>query len=340
MTQRTSLRYAQRGLTLLELMVAMVLALLVAMAAAGALFIARQGFSNVDSAAQLRDNARFAQDLIQRIGVQTGFKSFQYAAETTPASNAGITANPPPNIFGLNNSSRASKNVTWDSGSSRTSSSALGYGSDILVFRFQTNAINSASSASDGTMIDCMGISPSQAPTSRSDRMVSILYVDTSNDGEPSLMCARSDTGDAPYDVQPVIQGVENFQVLYGVDGIGPGNTTVPIPSSTYDSVPERYLRADQLTIAGNEAATYANWQRVRSIRVGMVLRAASGSAVDRSSQTYYPLGPSKSSASASTGSAFASTSDPGTTFTPTPDGRLRQEVTFTVHLRNYQGDL
>ncbi len=30
-------------------------------------------------------------------------------------------------------------------------------------------------------------------------------------------------------------------------------------------------------------------------------------------------------------------TNDPGTVFTPTADGRLRQVVTFTVHLRNNQ---
>jgi type IV pilus assembly protein PilW len=132
---------------------------------------------------------------------------------------------------------------------------------------------------------------------------------------------------------------VENFQVLYGVDGIAPGNTTVPIPSAA-DSIPERYLRADQLTVAGNDVATYANWQRVRSIRIGVVLRGPPGSAVDSSSQTFYPLGVSKGSASGAKGSGFANnTTDPGTVYTPTSDNRLRQVVTFTVHLRNFQGE-
>ncbi|KAB7535791.1 hypothetical protein ET532_027825, partial [Verminephrobacter sp. Larva24] len=75
---------------------------------------------------------------------------------------------------------------------------------------------------------------------------------------------------------RPIISGVENFQVLYGVDGIGPANTAVP---GTTDRVVDRYLRADQLTVSGsqpasiNKAATYANWRRVRSIRIGVVLR-------------------------------------------------------------------
>ena len=152
-------------------------------------------------------------------------------------------------------------------------------------------------------------------------------------------MCSRSNTGDAPYDTQPLVQGVENFQVLYGVDGVAPGNTVVPIAAAP-DSIPERYLRADQLTVAGNDIATYANWRRVRSIRIGVVLRGAPGSAVDRTSQTFNPLGVSKGSPSGTPGSAFAdNTNDPGTVFAAAADGRLRQAMTFTVHLRNFQGE-
>ena len=322
---------------MVELLVAMVIALLIAIAAAGALFVARQGFTNVDAAAQLRDNARFAQDTLQRVGVQVGFKSLQYAATQQSSNVDGISVSAP-NVFGLNNASRTSAS-TWDAGTTRTANSA-GYGSDILVLRYQTNTTSDNSTSSDGTMIDCMGIGSTAPPSSRDDGMVSILHVGVGSDGEPSLMCSRSATGTAPYDTQPLIQGVENFQVLYGVDGIAPGNTTVPIAASTADSVPERYLRADQITVNGNDPATYANWQRVRSIRIGMVLRSSVGTAIDKSSQTFYPLGAAKSAATAAIGSAFASTSDPGTTFTPTVDGRLRQVVTFTIHLRNYQGDL
>ncbi|QXZ10155.1 PilW family protein [Comamonas sp. Y33R10-2] len=330
-------RARQHGLTLVELMVAMVLALLISMAAAGALFIARQGFTNVDAAAQLRDNGRFAQDLLQRIGTQAGFKSLQFAATSQPTSTDGISDTPAPNVFGLNNASRTISN-TWDAGTTRASGS-VGYGSDILVLRYQVSTSAVSSTTSDGTMIDCMGISPTAIPTDRQDRIVSILHIGVAN-GEPSLMCSRSDTGAANYDSQPLVQGVENFQVLYGVDGIAPGNSTVPIPASTADSVPERYLRADQLTVTGNTAATTANWQRVRSIRIGMVLRARAGSAIDKTTQTFYPLGEAKSSSSGTAGSAFEASNDPGTTFTPAVDGRLRQVVTFTIHLRNYQEDL
>lgn len=327
-------RSNQRGLTLIELLVSMVISLLITLAAVASLVISRQGFTTVDAASQLRDNSRFLQDIIQRLGVQTGFKDVISIPTSLGAPTVGLI-DPPPYVFGINNSSRT-KNNTWDEGTTRTSSS-VGYGSDILVLRYQASKINNNSNLSDGAMIDCSGTASLAKPEDANDNLISILHVGISSDGEPSLMCSRSANGTAPYDTQPLIRGVENFQVLYGVDGIGPGNTTVPIPVASADSVPERFLRANQLTIASNEAATYANWQRVRSIRIGMVLRAPPNSAIEQASQTYYPLGVTMGSGSI--GSAFAdSTNDAGTVFTPALDGRMRQTVTFTVHLRNYQG--
>ena len=64
----------QRGVTLVELMVAMALGLLIALAAAASLLISRQGFTAVDAASQLRDNGRYLQSLTQRLGVQAGYR--------------------------------------------------------------------------------------------------------------------------------------------------------------------------------------------------------------------------------------------------------------------------
>lgn len=325
------------GLTLVELMVAMAISTFVVLAAITALIIARQGFTSVDAESQLRENARFVTEVLQRIGVQVGFLDVQYAATPPPPSTEGLTAAPPPNVFGLNNSSRVTADA-WNAGSTR-SSGTLGYGSDILVMRFQVAEApwrTASGPTSDGAVIDCSGNIVPGLPADRYDRMVSILHVITSNDGEPALACSRSNASGTLLAPQPLISGVENFQVLYGVDSIGPGNTAAPAASAV-DTVPERYLRADQLTVSGNTAATNANWRQVRSIRVGMVLRGPVGSAVDNSSRTLYPLGGAAAGASAAAGSAFVSTNDPGTEFSAPQDGRLRQAVTFTIHLRNAQ---
>jgi type IV pilus assembly protein PilW len=57
--------------------------LLIAAASVAALIVARQGFKSVDTTAQLRENARFAATLIQRIAVQAGFENAAYGQITT-----------------------------------------------------------------------------------------------------------------------------------------------------------------------------------------------------------------------------------------------------------------
>lgn len=326
----------QRGLTMVELLVALVISLLIALAAISALTVTRQGFNTVDAASQLRDNGRFAADLIQRVAVQSGFKDVIYAA--TPATSTETAANIEPNIVGLNNAlskmnSSSSNNPLDSSNFTARTSGSLGYGSDILVMRYQDSETFDGSGVSDESMIDCLGNSSKKnLSTSRDKRIISVIHVAESpqNSGELALMCTKysySDTANAwtISDPQPIVQDVENFQVLYGTDGVTPGAA----PTAATDTVPDRYLRADQITVAGNSTATNANWRRVRSLRIGMVLRGPLNSAQEKVTQTLYPLGVRMVPSTL--------TDDPGTAFTTPADGRLRQVLTFTVHLRNDQ---
>jgi type IV pilus assembly protein PilW len=340
-------RHRCQGMTLVELMVSLVVGLLITLAAISALIVTRQGFSTVDAASQLRDNGRFSADMIQRIALQAGFKDPLYAI--TPPSGKDLTDDAlgliPANVTGFNNAKAKTTDLT--TATARTSGE-VGYGSDVLILRYQTAKLNndtssSAAAAADGTMIDCAGNAINTIPIDRNDRMVSVFHVAVGSDGEPSLMCSRSNNGLAPYSAQPIIQGVENFQVLYGVDGFTSVNTAF---TGATDSVPEKYLRANQMVVGGDPSskATYDNWRRVRSIRIGMVLRGALNSQQERVSQTFYPFfGFRKDSSSDTPGFALStadtdSSPDKGTRFTPAIDGRLRQVVTFTIHLRNDQG--
>ena len=67
-----------QGMTLVELMVSLVIGLLISLAAVSSLIVTRQGFNTVDAASQVRDNGRFAADLIQRVSLQAGFKDPLY----------------------------------------------------------------------------------------------------------------------------------------------------------------------------------------------------------------------------------------------------------------------
>lgn len=315
----------QGGVTLIELLVALVISLLITLAAIAALTATRQGFNTVDAASQLRDNGRFTTDLIQRLGVQSGFKDVWYASQ--PATATEAAANIPPNITGFNNSLADSLIAA----TARTSG-VVGYGSDVLILRYQPVQRNASTNAADGSMIDCMGNTAATIPSTRDERMASILSVAVSN-GEPSLMCS-TDTSSTP---QPIIQGVENFQVLFGVDGTALTPNTVF--TGTQDSVPDAFLRADQMAVGGvtDSVATNGNWRRVRSLRIGMVLRGPPNSAQNAVAKTLYPFGPAKASATGTEGSALSTSADVGTIFSAPADGRLRQVVTFTVHLRNDQ---
>ena len=309
----------QRGFTLIELLVALLISIVIAIAAVSALVISRQGFNTVDVASQLRDNARFSSALIHRLGVQAGFKDVQYAATVR---YPGTNADPDPSITGFNNA-LVSLSGAIVTATTRPAADA-GYGSDVLMLRYQSSETFPGSGISDNTMINCMGLSTAPVPTDRDDQMTSILYVNLSQ-GEPSLMCATINPDSAA--AMPILRGVENFQVLYGVSNTG------------LNVAADSYLRADQMTGA-TAAATNANWRRVRSLRIGMVLRGAVGSAQDQVTQTFYPLGMAKESATGTAGFAMSApdATDPGTRFTPPIDGRMRQVVTFTVHLRNAQG--
>jgi type IV pilus assembly protein PilW len=322
---------------MIELLVALVISMLISLAAISALIVTRQGFDTVDASSQLRDNARFASDLIQRIAVQTGFKDSFYAMATPTPDDIARDANGliAANITGFDN---ALFKITDLTSATPRSARVVGYGSDILILRYQSAKLNSdpSSNAADESMIDCAGNPVRTAPSERDDRLVSVFHVAVGADGEPALMCSRSATGLAPYSTQPVISGVESFQVLYGVDGFTSANTAF---TNTADSVPDKYLRADQILVGGqaDSKTTYDNWRRVRSIRIGMVLRGPLNSQQEKIAQTFYPFGLAKQSANGTPGSALSSANDVGTIFTSQADGRLRQVVTFTIHLRNAQ---
>jgi type IV pilus assembly protein PilW len=366
-----------RGLTMVELLVAMTLSLLIALAAISSLTVTRRGFTTIDAASQLRDNGRFAAELIQRLGVQSGFKDVMYAGRDA----TDINANTRPNVTGFDNALSSSSDPL-NSSTARTPGVA-GYGSDVLILGNQLVRRNDNSPDADGSMIDCNGntLTTNAAPFARDNRTYSILSVAVSN-GEPSLMCSTVDAnGTISANPQPIIEGVENFQVLYGTEdvtaGTAPASTYgitagavpnaaldifIPDPptaadttalqtwrtawatwEATINKAPNKYLRADQLAVTTgsptqNAIDTFANWRRVRSLRIGIILRGAPNSAQNSVPQTLYPFGSAKSGSSGTVGSALSSTTDIGTVFSAPTDGRLRQVLTFTVHLRNDQG--
>ncbi|WP_332774701.1 PilW family protein [Polaromonas sp.] len=325
----------QHGLTLIELLVALGLGLLVVVIAATALLLGQQGYRSVDTTTQLRDRERFATDLLARVIIQAGYQDFG-AANISLRSTATLLGNDPePDIYGWNNAiykvpddlllSTSNKIVTDNRpGSCTVNDTSCKNGSDVLVVRYQ--GVNSPTNAAkpDNTMINCMGQGEAGLTGGNlNDRAVSIFHVTRGTNGEPSLSCTYYNFETGVWAASaPMIEGVESFQVLFGTDGVSP--SLAPSPTAMQDTVAERWLRADQLTAAGNAAATRENWRRVRAVRVGLVMRGAEGSAQQAATATFAPLG-----------SMYASTDDTGSNLAVAADRRLRLQSTFTVHLRN-----
>ena len=329
--------HKQSGLTLLELLVALGLGLIVVTIAATALMLGQQGYRAVDATTALRDRERFATDLISRVVVQAGYQDFGATNVALRSSATSLGNDPEPDIYGWNNAVyKTPDDLLLSTGTKITTDNRPGEcgsvtdtscrnGSDVLLVRFQGVSAPSGGSTADNTMINCAGQGEAGVVTGDlNERAISMFHVARGTNGEPALYCSyfnfTSGVWVAP---APMIEGVETFQVLYGTDGV----TAATVPSTaagTQDSVSDRWLRADQLTVAGNATATRENWRRVRSVRIGMTLRAPIGSAQQATTATFAPLG-----------ALYASTADIGTNLAVAADKRLRLVSTFTVHLRN-----
>ena len=329
----------QAGLTLVEMLVAVTLGLLVTLAAVAALLIGRQGFTSVDQSSQLRENARFATNLIQRVVIQAGYEShrdgtvasaWRYFCTGSGQPCGDINGDQNPGIVGFDNALVGSLTLpaglvsgNRSSGCGSVADTSCVNGSDILVVRYWGDG-RAGAAAGDGSMINCSGANEMDGDVPA----YSIFHVARGASGEPTLACTyRDSTGN--WQTVPLMQGVESFQVLYGVDSLTPNAAPPAAGSTSFDDVPDRYLRASQMTVTGNANATMDNWRRVRSVHIGLLLRGDRNSAVDRaaSGQSYDVLGPGFTDAANDTLSRL----------TVAADGRLRQNMVFTVHLRNRQ---
>lgn len=293
----------QAGLTLIELLVALALGMLVAAAAVSALIVARQGFRSVDATSQLRENARFAAGLIQRVVVQAGFENAATGLYTDPKD---------PGLSGYDNAKidqytgTAVPAMAHDTRSTcAQADTTCKNGSDILVVRYY--------GVSDGTMINCAGLPEPEG----TERAYSIFHVTRSSAGEPVLACTYR-TG-ANWNTVPLVTGVESFQVLYGADT--QAGAAVAATPQQGDTVADKYMTARDL------GATLDNWRRVRTVRIGLVLRGSVPDSVAPAAIASMPV----------LGDGYVSDGDVGSKQSFPADGRPRHRLIFTVHLRNAQ---
>ena len=316
---------------MVELLVGLTLGLLVAGAAVATLIVGRVGFTSVDSATELRENARFAASLISRIAVQSGFEDAAGGHFSVPALPGvrgyvnAMAANP------LSLPSTFPTNLAHNSRNSlcTVSDTSCANGSDVLILSYWGVSTPPApGNPADGSMINCAGIPEPERTTGLS---YSVFHVERTVLGaEPTLVCSYQAAGSSSWLTVPLVTGVESFKVMYGTDNVTPGTCSAPVAAGDVQAA-NQYLTAAQLDVGGAYCAN--NWARVRNIRIGMVVRGPVGSAGNTalSAQTWTPLAASGAAYS------FVSSTDTGTSLAVPADGRLRQQLEFTIHLRNQQ---
>jgi len=216
-----SLRYSsQKGLSLVELLIAMVLGLLLTAGALEMMLASRSLNRTTDDSSRIQENGRFALQFLAQSIRMAGY-------------NVSIDANGKPFWDGA---CGALDPCTADGGGSNSDRIAV--------------VLDPSNDA------DCLGVAVATLKV-----IANVYFVaDIDGDGVSSLYCDGLDianniwlsSGTANSVPQPLVDGIENIQVLYGDAD----------PSSNNEIT--RYISADQVNAA-------SSWQNVGTVRIALL---------------------------------------------------------------------
>lgn len=294
------------GFSLVELMVSITIGLII-LAAVSTLFVSsKKTYSTQDRLSRLQENARFAMHYLARDARMAGyFGCLDESTDVNSTLNAGYMYGPTSGgmiaIEGLENASG-----NWYPSAVASVPSQIKTGTDAVTIRMSadpastpitltkasppTSAVFDVSSTmgiNDGDVImigDCASadlVQVTQTPsglkiqhnTGDNDpppgnankplskqyknnaqiyKFIARAYYVRENAGVPTLYM-QENSGAA----QPLVEGVEDLQILYGKD-----------TDATPDGIPNVYLKAGEAGLV-----TTSDWSRVKSVRIGMLVR-------------------------------------------------------------------
>ncbi|MCO5398444.1 PilW family protein [Ralstonia soli] len=252
------------GVSLVELLVGMVIALMVLGIALQLTLIARARYLRLADEALIQDRGMQALDLIRTAVNQAGWVTDTPTASPTrrwPSDSA------PPSLVG------------WDNCGNQALPAASGpcpsglRGSDALLVRFAGRGKSVSDADGDGATRDCAGYPVPERDASETDPRLGyiLLYVARSSDAAqvPQLMCRslKRDFKTPPADPgrgSAMVRGVETLQLLY---------TLAPTATALGETVSARDMTKD-------------DWYRVQQIEVSLVVRGERFSARTPPSET------------------------------------------------------
>lgn len=307
---------AQRGVTLVELMVSITLGMLVVLVATALLVSTKAGYITQDDNARLDDTGRYAIEVLSRALRQAAYVNWDREESpfvVTPAMSA--------NILGIDG--RRLKRDTV--GIEQPLSDAVN-GSDVLAVRFFGSGLGSG----DGSMLNCAGFpvaAPVTAEAADESRGWSIFYVAKDAEGEPQLYCKYH--GDKGWGADAIARGVESLQLLYGIDTDGDG-----LPNSMLSAAGVDALDANLIPQGDGEAAKNAGtyWKKVVTVRVALLVRGAHNVQTANASSAFDLFGKDYSDANgAKDKGVHFSVAD----FSNSVRNRIRRIYAATIQMRN-----
>ena len=251
-------RHAQSGLTLIELMVAMVVGL--AVIGAGLAMYTTSGMANRNSSAlsQISEDASLALGLMRNHIAMAGY-SRMVVDPTTSLIGTAYKGLP---LFGCRygvDSSAGSSYLISATGAQNplTCATSPTTASDALIVLYEAEP-NNTWSASGTSPTDCLNQKAPLVPASTAAPITSAYYIAENRffiNGS-SLSCL----GNGNATPQPLVDNVTQMRVWYGV--AAPQNA-----DGTRNTVAQQYLRADQV---GD--LTTGKWNQVVSVRLCLVV--------------------------------------------------------------------
>jgi type IV pilus assembly protein PilW len=287
----------QRGLTLIELMVGLTIALLVLLIITQIYFGSLSTQKAQDDVTKLNESARFSFDLLSRELRKAGFRNkWQSVSATVKHFCEAEYA-----ILGLNDPTSIDPAQANFTGGTQID---IANNSDVLRVRYYGE-----DTASTSAVLDCHG-----APIAAGTLVTDTLYVaqDPNNANEPTLFCHTTNSPGTPAQPSslPLVAGVESLQVLYGED-------------TDEDGVVNRYI---PWISAPN--ANQTNSDNLLSVKISLVTRSpneVSPTARTRTFNHFWATYPA------------ADNSDNAAIFTSADDRRARQLLSSEIAIRNFR---
>jgi type IV pilus assembly protein PilW len=253
----------QSGISLVEIMVALVLSLILTGGAIQVYLSAKQGYRSQEGYSRLQENGRYALEMIASQLRLAGYRAEAWKDSLDTVFPA-YTVSPPTDGTGA---VFLASQVIWGTETVGTLCPA----SDCVTVRFQGNA--------DGLIENCLG---SNVPAAN----VMLVTFYRTTDSRLSCKTKNETTGNSP-DPQTLIDGVENLQVLYGVDTDSPP-----------DLYANKYRTAPQVT-------TDSEWNSVVSVKIGLVLNTTQNVSNEADTASFNLLGTNVAAPSPSSANRF-----------------------------------